>query len=350
MRARPPPKRAGSHDTDPRPPAVRMPGSRPTPNWVTPPPWRYACGVVGRMRPPSTGSCPCAAFARRRAFRLLERELQARVPGPRLRAGHRREDDCGHTWVMVGAVHFYADADDVAALLSHLRHGDDVSLHPWPLVSNPMIFLEPIDAEAEDKVMVQSREIGPPVVLRDGDPTFETNDRAGVFIRMNRARLKPSVRKGLLVDSNRSPVMLWLPGRRDDTTLRVSSIGSQADSMRAVSVEYERWVNRTTAWVRRRGTQVWGLDRSNVRPDLDIEWGPVSSIYALPGALRFLESGGLGRQTPLLPQDPCRVLQPDEVRRSRSPLSATSRVPRRCHNRPARGQATGRSCISVAQG
>jgi hypothetical protein len=38
-------------------------------------------------------------------------------------------------------------------------------------------------------------------------------------------------------------------------------------------------------WVRRRGIKVWGLQRRNVRPDLDIALAAVSTIYALPGAL-----------------------------------------------------------------
>jgi hypothetical protein len=65
--------------------------------------------------------------------------------------------------------------------------------------------------------------------------------------------------------------------------------------MSAVSLEYERWVNRIMGWVRRRGTRVWGRQRRNIRPDLDIALDVVSTIYALPGALAALEAGVPGR-------------------------------------------------------
>ena len=77
--------------------------------------------------------------------------------------------------------------------------------------------------------------------------------------------------------------------------LRASEIGSQADSMSAVSPEYERWVNRIMGRVRRQGTRVWGRQRRNVRPDLDITQNFVSAIYALPGALAALQAGVPGR-------------------------------------------------------
>ena len=68
--------------------------------------------------------------------------------------------------------------------------------------------------------------------------------------------------------------------------------------MSAVSPEYERWVNRIMGWVRRQGTKVWGRQRRNVRPDLDIALDVVSTIYALPDALVALdprEAGVPGR-------------------------------------------------------
>jgi hypothetical protein len=65
--------------------------------------------------------------------------------------------------------------------------------------------------------------------------------------------------------------------------------------MAAISADYERWVNRTTGWIRRKGTKVWGLEQGTVRPDLNIQVGFISSVYALPGALRALEQGAAGR-------------------------------------------------------
>ena len=48
-------------------------------------------------------------------------------------------------------------------------------------------------------------------------------------------------------------------------------------------------------WVRRNGTRVWGLERHEVCPDLDIELSIVNNVYALPEALIVLQNGALGR-------------------------------------------------------
>jgi hypothetical protein len=65
--------------------------------------------------------------------------------------------------------------------------------------------------------------------------------------------------------------------------------------MAAISADYERWVNRTTGWIRRKGTKVWGLEQGTVRPDLNVQLGFINSVYALPRALRALEQGAAGR-------------------------------------------------------
>jgi hypothetical protein len=111
---------------------------------------------------------------------------------------------------------------------------------------------------------------------------------------MNWDRLGRASSEGL-VDSNASPVLFWQPGKASETLLATSSFGSQADAMAAVSTEYERWVKRAMGWVRRNGTRVWGLERHEVCPDLDIELSIVNNVYALPEALIVLQNGALGR-------------------------------------------------------
>jgi hypothetical protein len=95
------------------------------------------------------------------------------------------------------------------------------------------------------------------------------------------------------VDSNVSPVLLWTPSTHDPTALGSGSIGSQADSMSAVSKDYERWANRVMSWVRRKGTKVWGLETHDIRPDLDLRRTDATTVFALPGALSALERGGM---------------------------------------------------------
>ena len=90
-------------------------------------------------------------------------------------------------------------------------------------------------------------------------------------------------------------MLLWVPAEIGSEVIGVSQLGSQADAMAAISADYERWVNRTIGWIRRKGTKVWGLEQGTVRPDLNIELGFINSVYALPGAFRALEQGAAGR-------------------------------------------------------
>ena len=86
---------------------------------------------------------------------------------------------------------------------------------------------------------------------------------AGVLNRINWDRLGPGPGEGL-VDSNASPVLLWQPAEMSESVLGVNLIGSQADSIVAVSTAYQRWINRTISWIRRKGTKVWGLEQGEV--------------------------------------------------------------------------------------
>ncbi len=146
-----------------------------------------------------------------------------------------------------------------------------------------------------DKVMVVSATLGGPVGLDEAAVRRGPADRSGLFNRLNwdRLRLRKDER---LVDSNRSPVLLWEPSHQSDDALGVTRIGSQANSPHAVSTEYAKWVRRTSSWITRRGTKVWGLDRGAARPDLDVDLPFLNSVYALPDALRALESGAVCRR------------------------------------------------------
>jgi hypothetical protein len=191
---------------------------------------------------------------------------------------------------VVAAVHYFATARDQESLLDYLGEPESVTLRPWPVLDPSRATLGRRQALASVHVTVVSAAFGPPSLIRPGDAAMDEPRKAGVFNRLNWQRLSPSDEEGL-IDSNISPVLFWRPGHSNDSVLRVSEIGSQADSLSAVSPEYERWVNRIMGWVRRRGTKVWGLQRRNVRPDLDIAMDVVSTIYALPDALAALEAG-----------------------------------------------------------
>jgi hypothetical protein len=194
---------------------------------------------------------------------------------------------------VVAAVHFYATNSDQMHMLDYLGEPDEVTLRPWPVLGSPPVALSREVALATEQVMVVSRALGQPVLLRAGDPAMAEPSRAGVFNRINWDRLKPKPNEGL-VDSNTSPVLLWTPATQGEDGLRSGSIGSQADSMSAVSRDYERWVNRVMNWMRRKGTRVWGLTVQDQRSDLDLRRADVTMVYALPEAFRVLEGGKPG--------------------------------------------------------
>ena len=191
---------------------------------------------------------------------------------------------------MVAAVHFIATAEDYAEMLDYLGEPNTVSLHPWPVVHAPLERWTREQALSAQQVMVVHRDFGPAKVIRPGDPAMAESTKAGLFNRLNWDRLAPPGDDGL-VDSNTSPVIFWQTGQAGDGSLHESSLGSQADSMSAIGADYERWVNRTMAWIKRRGTKIWGLERSKIRPDLNIAFPHVSAVYALPAALAALEAG-----------------------------------------------------------
>jgi hypothetical protein len=48
-------------------------------------------------------------------------------------------------------------------------------------------------------------------------------------------------------------------------------------------------------WVRRTGTKVWGLSPEDRVSGFDVDLPTVSTCFALPGAVTYFASGGLGR-------------------------------------------------------
>jgi hypothetical protein len=69
---------------------------------------------------------------------------------------------------------------------------------------------------------------------------------SGVFNRLNWEWLNLNPGEAL-VDSNASPVLMWIPATHAEGTL----VSGHIDSMSAVSADFERWANRVMNWVRR---------------------------------------------------------------------------------------------------
>lgn len=142
--------------------------------------------------------------------------------------------------------------------------------------------------------MVVHKSLGPPVLIGPGDRAMNESTIAGVMNQLNWYQVQRDSSERL-VDANASPVLVWLPGKASKRVLYISSIGSYAVAMAAVSPEFEKWVKRAIGWVRRNGTRVWGRELHKVRPDLNLDLPFVNSVYALPGALIALQNGAVGR-------------------------------------------------------
>jgi hypothetical protein len=157
---------------------------------------------------------------------------------------------------VVAAVHFYGTTTDQFHLLDYLGEPESVALYPWPVVPTSSALLTRQEALSQPNVMVVKHELGQPSLIRPGDAAMAERSRSGVFNQLNWERMSHEPGDAL-VDSNASPVLLWVPATQNEVDLNSGHIGSQADSMRALSAAYERWVNRSMNWVRRRGTKVW---------------------------------------------------------------------------------------------
>lgn len=196
---------------------------------------------------------------------------------------------------MVSAVHYYADSSDTTALLDYMGVGWASDLYPWWQYSASVEgTLDRDQVLNARQIAVVSRAMGHPVLIRDSsDAALRDPGRSGLFNRLNLERRRDMTQA--LIDPNRSPVLFWEPALVAENELRPGSLGSQADSMRVVSEDYERWANRVMGWIRRKGTAVWGLRRGETYPGLTIRNATVTTIHALPGALKLLQSGIAGR-------------------------------------------------------
>lgn len=130
--------------------------------------------------------------------------------------------------------------------------------------------------------------------LAPEDPAFSLSGRSSLFYRINWDR-EPG-RK--LLDVESTPALYWERGSTSSPVLTPSQIGSQAESLKRVSDEYRRWVNRVMSWVRRNGVAVWDCsDPSKPIPHGDVNLPFVNTVYALPGANRAIKDGALGRSS-----------------------------------------------------
>jgi len=93
-----------------------------------------------------------------------------------------------------------------------------------------------------------------------------------------------------MIDTELSPIICYGRGTRRDGKIGQNSVVAPPSSLRRVGLEYEKWVKRSLAWIRRRGTIVHDYrKKSDTIPN---PHSIVNTIYAFPGALPQIKSKG----------------------------------------------------------
>lgn len=196
---------------------------------------------------------------------------------------------------MVAAVHFFATEADEEALLDHLGEPDTLRLFPWvPMTAQEPPFLPRAERLDREHLGLLNLSLGSVEVALPRTPALDGSTKSAVFNRLNWNRMQPGADEGI-VDWNRTPALFWRRGQGGDGILTISEIGSQADSMSAISDEYRKWVNRSMAWVRRRGEKVWEWTLEGGVSRFDVSLPFANTVFALPDAAAFFEAGGQGR-------------------------------------------------------
>ncbi|REJ71266.1 MAG: hypothetical protein DWQ34_13505 [Planctomycetota bacterium] len=91
-----------------------------------------------------------------------------------------------------------------------------------------------------------------------------------------------------MVDSDLSPVLCYKRGVERDDRIGQNTVLAPSSSLNRVNPEYEKWVKRSLAWVRRRGTIIHDYRKqSDTIPN---PYSIVNTIYALPDVLADVES------------------------------------------------------------
>ena len=205
---------------------------------------------------------------------------------------------------MVAAVHFSADSRDEHELLACLLSTGERKLFvPNPMRIGHPEFIAPEDALLSDVVCVLDAGLGDIRLVRPPSDKFDSSTKRAMLNlwAWNRSTTGPD---DGLVDWERTPAVCWYRGSESGEALFQSTLRTHASSMAGISPDYERWVKRTMAWIRRRGTSVSTATAEGRESEYDVFVTGGSAVYALPGALEYLAAGGAAREKPEMRQPP----------------------------------------------
>ena len=200
---------------------------------------------------------------------------------------------------MVAGIHFYATPDDERQLLDFAMSSGQARLFPWRkmTVAKPTFFdVAKLKAQSERTQCygIVDQTYGPIRFIGERPTELEPNHaRTYVFDLMNWDREAPTPGEGI-VNWNRTPALFWERGElSSDGEMGVGEIGSQADNMAEVSIEYRKWVNRVMSWVRRKGVKVAHMGKlTDDAVGLKFRIELLNTVYALPEAMEFFRAGG----------------------------------------------------------
>ena len=204
---------------------------------------------------------------------------------------------------MVAAVHFFATERDEGALFEYLRRDADVYLFPWQAMPiDEPTFVDPGTLPKLTRTAtyfgILNVRLGPVRFLNEKPKRLSRGGaQSFVFNVMAWEAMQPPAGEGI-VDWEATPALFWQRCTRDgESCLGNGNIGSQAEAMHGISEEYQRWVTRVMAWVRRTGEKV--TDKGTLTPearDLNIRTNcSLNARFALPDAMDFFRAGGAGK-------------------------------------------------------
>jgi len=196
---------------------------------------------------------------------------------------------------MVSAAHFFATAEDEADLCGYIETTADVLCFPFGATKLDDSTCIALSGRGDlQRLGILNRGFGAVRFIRPASPGFRANAKVGVMNHLNWQGAQPGTHEGI-IDWNATPALYWSRGHVVEQAMTPSDIGSQADSMHAISDDYARWVNRVMNWIKRRGKKVSGRGQEATFGDYDIDLPFQNAVYALPGALNFFKLGGRGQ-------------------------------------------------------
>jgi hypothetical protein len=199
---------------------------------------------------------------------------------------------------MTAQVEFFCSADEEREVLRYLTKDPGIrvfdvstgSLTPWESFSVDHLPEWPRPLQ----VVLWQPAYGD-LIWHDSTPTVAGRTHGGFVMNLFAYREWKKRRLGgrdKLLDTDLSPILHYRRGDSRADGMSQNVVLASPSSLARVGPEYERWVKRCLAWIRRRGTIVHGcrgFSQTVANPHTI-----ASTIHAFPGVLDDIRSGNHG--------------------------------------------------------